>query len=275
MLGRGDQAISPTAHYTGAVWARAGLSHPAFSTLEGRLMFEAGRPITIASRLLRGPTLEGFLLARHRIIDHLLETEINAGRVSQVVEIAAGLSPRGWRFSEVYGDALTYVEGDLPGMAARKRRALERAGGAHSVVDLDAFAESGPDSLAAVAETLDPAYGVAVVTEGLLNYFDGERVTGLWGRIVETFAAFPALLYLSDLHVRAATGGLLAGGFSALLSAFVGGRMHLHFDDQKDVLSALRAAGFTRATLHAPHEFDLEGTDGPGASLVRVIEARR
>jgi len=45
-----------------------------------------------------------------------------------VIEVAAGLSPRGWRFRRRYGDRLTYVEADLPAMAARKRGALERMG---------------------------------------------------------------------------------------------------------------------------------------------------
>ena len=31
--------ISPTAHYTGFVWARHGLSHPALVTAEGRALF--------------------------------------------------------------------------------------------------------------------------------------------------------------------------------------------------------------------------------------------
>src|SRR3954469_16681106 len=128
MLPRGSDAISPTAHYTGAVWARNGLSHPALETLEGRFMVESTRPAELGLRLIGAPRIEAFLLARHRIIDRLLGEAIADGRVGQVVEIAAGMSPRGWRFTRDHGDAITYVEADLPGMAARKRRALERAG---------------------------------------------------------------------------------------------------------------------------------------------------
>ena len=46
----GSDAISPTAHYTGYVWARNGLSHPALATREGRLLFESLRPLIAASR---------------------------------------------------------------------------------------------------------------------------------------------------------------------------------------------------------------------------------
>ena len=41
MLSRGSDAISPTAHYTGHVWVRNGLSHPELATREGRVMFDA------------------------------------------------------------------------------------------------------------------------------------------------------------------------------------------------------------------------------------------
>ena len=108
--------ISPTAHYTGYVWARNGLSHPE------------------------------------------LERAIETRGVSQVVEVAAGLSPRGWRFVTRYGERLTYIEADLRDMAARKRGALERMGSLgehHRVVALDALREDGPESLSAVASELE------------------------------------------------------------------------------------------------------------------------
>jgi len=268
VLSRGPEAISPTAHYTGVVWARHGLSHPALATAEGRLLYAALTPAMVAGTLAGGPSLEAMLLARHRVIDHLLEAAIDAGDVTQVLELAAGLSPRGWRMTERHGDAITYVEADLPAMAARKRRALDVLGGGPRVVDLDVLA---PGGLEALADTLDPERGVAVVTEGLLNYFDRDHVTALWARLVEAFGGFPALLYLSDLHVRSAAGGPLAAGFTVLLQTFVRGRVHLHFADEAEALAALRAAGFSTAVLHHPHDF---GHDAPGTGLVRVIEAR-
>src|SRR6476646_6893471 len=97
MAERRSETISPTAHYTGYTWFANGLSHPAFATKEGRVFYETLRPANAAARA------------------------IASGRVSQVVEIAAGLSPRGWRFAKEHGAALTYVEADLPHMAERKR----------------------------------------------------------------------------------------------------------------------------------------------------------
>ena len=51
-------------------------------------------------------TLEGYLLARHRAIDALLERAIDQHGVTQVMEVACGLSPRGWRFARRYGERL-------------------------------------------------------------------------------------------------------------------------------------------------------------------------
>jgi O-methyltransferase involved in polyketide biosynthesis len=92
-------AISPTAHYTGHVWARNGLSHPLLDTREGRVLFEARQPAMRISSLVGGPSLEAYLLARHEAIDERLEHAIEHEGVTEVVEIAAGLSPRGWRFA--------------------------------------------------------------------------------------------------------------------------------------------------------------------------------
>ena len=60
-------------------------------------------------KLIGVPTLEDMLLARHRAIDDALTAAIKNGSVGQVLEIACGLSPRGWRFTERHPD-LVYVE---------------------------------------------------------------------------------------------------------------------------------------------------------------------
>jgi O-methyltransferase involved in polyketide biosynthesis len=126
------------------VWARNGLSHPELATTEGRVLFESLQPAMMISRAIGGPTLEAYLLARHRAIDARLERAIEDAGVSQVVEVASGLSPRGSRFATRYGDRLQYIETDLPGMAARKRTALERMGSLsehHRVRELDALSD--------------------------------------------------------------------------------------------------------------------------------------
>jgi O-methyltransferase involved in polyketide biosynthesis len=274
----GSESIGPTAHYTAYLWAANRMSHPALVTNAGRVLFHAMRPPLMVAKALGGPSLEGFLLARHRLIDDLLETAIEAGEVSQVIEIACGLSPRGWRFARRHGDALTYVEADLPGMAARKRRALEPTGSLgdhHRVVEIDALAQDGPHSLAALAQTLDPRRGVAIVTEGLLNYLGRDGLDSVWRQIAATLSGFPHGLYLSDVHLGSDNGGLAAGAFMRGLSAFVRSRVHLHFDSAGEACDALRDAGFASAVLHRPADFaDRLEIDRRASRPVRVIEAR-
>lgn len=275
----GPETISPTAHYTGYVWARNGLAPEGFATREGALLYHGGRPFTTLTGLLGGPSLEGFLLARHRIIDALLEESIADGRVSQVVEVAAGMSPRGARFAQRHGDALTYVEADLRGMAARKRDALARAGLGgphHRVAEIDALRDAGPASLAAITSGLDPARGTAVLTEGLLNYLAPEAVAGLWHRFAAALHGFPHGLYLSDLHVGEQNSGLLPSVFMRGLGVFVRGDIHIHHATSGAARRALLEAGFDEAVLHAPADFAdrIPGTGARGAQIVRVVEAR-
>jgi O-methyltransferase involved in polyketide biosynthesis len=270
----GSETISPTAHYTGYVWARNGLSHPALETLEGRVLFESLRPVMTVSRALGGASLEAYLLARHSAIDNLLERAIEHHGIGQVIEVAAGLSPRGWRFTEKYGDALTYVEADLPAMARRKRAALERIGPLgerHRVREIDALRDAGPGSLAALASELDPARGLAIITEGLLGYLDSVAVGGVFRRFAHTLSAFSAGRYISDLHLGELQ-TIQIRAFRIVLSAFVRGRVHLHCSSAAEAEAALLAAGFATAVVRPASEL-AAGRSGSESGLAHILEA--
>jgi O-methyltransferase involved in polyketide biosynthesis len=266
--------ISPTAHYTGEVWRRAGLSHPWLGTREGRVMVEALHPLMVVSGALGGPSLESYLLARHRAIDALLTDAVERHGVSQVIEIAAGMSARGWRFANRYGDRLTYVEADLPAMAARKRRALERIGSlsdAHRVAEIDALRDDGPGSLAELASELDPGAGLAVITEGLLGYLDTDAMLALWRRIAATLQTFPAGRYFSDLHLGSVQTPAVRV-FRQLLGAFVRGHVYLHFDGAEEAEAALRDAGFTEAAVRRAGTI-IELPEREQRSTAHILEA--
>ena len=195
-----------------------------------------------------------FLLTRHRLIDLRLDEAIRSGRVGQVIEIASGLSARGWRFNQRYGEALSYIEADLPGMAQRKREALARMGGpqpGHRVVDIDALADGGPQSLDAVAASLDRDRGLALITEGLVNYFSEADVRSMWQRFSSLMRQFPEACYWSDIALSDDMGGRVAP-FVSVLSAFVRGRVHLHFRAPTDAEAALRECGFGSARAIDP-----------------------
>jgi O-methyltransferase involved in polyketide biosynthesis len=274
----GSETISPTAHYTGYVWARNGLSHPELETLEGLIMFESLRPMMAVSGLLGTGTLEAYLLARHRAIDALLEQAIEQRGVRQVIEVAAGLSPRGWRFARRYGEQLTYVEADLPAMADRKRRALERIGSLgprHFVRDLDVLRE---DSLASVAGELEPSQGLAIVTEGLLGYLSGPDVVAIWHRFATTLAGFAVGFYISDIHIGSDQDAAVRA-FRVMLSLLVRRPVHPHFESSEEVVAALKAAGFATAEVRrAPDVTSRGGREGgpaPGDRAARATPGDR
>jgi len=258
MFRRTDAAISPTALYTGTVWRRNGLSHPAFATLAGSALWTGLVGPRRAASLLGAPDLDAMLLARHHSLDTLLEKAIDAGEISQVVEIASGLSPRGWRFASRYGSDLTYIETDLPGMSRRKEDLLSRAGlmgPGHRVRVLDAFEPTGPSSLDVLANELDPDQGTAVITEGLINYFPMSNVLTLWNSVGAALHRFPRGLYLSDIHLDQFPGAVTATA-KVLIKAFVRGDVYSHFDTEQDAVNALREAGFDAAELMLPSSFE-------------------
>jgi O-methyltransferase involved in polyketide biosynthesis len=254
--------ISPTAHYTSYVWFRNGMSHPALISTRGRLLHSALAPANLILDKVGGrPNLDMMLLGRHRAIDHLLAAEIDAGRVRHVVEVAAGLSPRGFRFARRYPE-VSYIEGDLPESATRKRRLLDEAGlrGAnHDVVAINALVDDGPDSLAAACARLPPG-GTALITEGLLGYFDPETVAGVWRRFARALAARGGGVYLTDLNLRG-DATPVAVLFTRVLSLFARGRVYLHFDRDADAEAAMRGAGFDEARIVRPA--DLPDIDVP------------
>lgn len=274
----GSGAVSPTAHYTGETWVRGGLSHPGLRTWQGQVFHGVLALPFAASKAVGGPTLEGVLLARHRIIDSLLDEQIAEG-VGQVVEVACGMSPRGWRFSERYGDRLTYIEADLPAMAGRKREALERMGSLgdrHRVVEVDVLRDGGAGSLEALADTLDPGAGLAIVTEGLLTYLDSETVEAVWARIAGVLARFDRGVYLADLRLDASDRSVPERAFALLLGAFVRGKVHAYGGEGMTAEDALRRAGFRDVRLHRGDEHPAAGEAGrdPAAAAIHIIEAQ-
>ncbi len=137
-------------------------------------------------------------------------------------------------------------------MAARKRAALERMGSLgdhHRVREVDALRDDdGPGSLAAIAAELDRGQGLAIVTEGLLGYLSTDAVVGMWRRFARTLDGFAGGRYISDLHLGAPVTPQVRA-FRVLLSAFVRGRVYLHFTDAREAEEALVAAGFRAARV--------------------------
>ena len=273
-----SEKVSPTAFATGYFWYRHGLSHAGLLVPEGKKLDRRFGYLIRAVKLFSGMSIEALMLARHKGIDALLARHIDSGKVSQVIELAAGMSPRGWRFTQRYGKRIVYVETDLPHMAQLKHDMLEKAGltsPRHRVVTVNALLDRGPGSLHEVAQTLDPKAGVAIITEGLMSYLDPRTAKGVWRRIVRTLGRFPFGVYLSDSYVRSDRYGLGGALFRGVIQRFVRGRMHVHFETPDQAARQLKTAGFASITLHEPKAIPETRELGAirGGDRVRILEA--
>jgi O-methyltransferase involved in polyketide biosynthesis len=246
--------ISTTAHYTSWVWVANGLAPAALGTPEGQRLYRMLRPFAQVHQALgRGPSLEPWLLTRHRLVDHLVERAIVDG-APQVVEIAAGLTARALRVHAKHPH-VAYVEGDLPGMSAIKAQLLDDAHlrtPRHRTEVVDALTDAGFD---AVAATLDRAAPVVIVTEGLLGYLEQADVVGLWARIARFGRQFPSATYLTDLAMGDSMGMLAGPAFQALLGVLTRSRHHRHFTGPNEATAALTTAGFDRVIAHTPGDW--------------------
>jgi len=271
-----SEKVSPTAFATGYFWYRQGLSHPGLVAPEGAKLDRRFGYLIRLVKLTTGLSIEALMLARHKGIDALLARHIESGKVTHVIELAAGLSARGWRFARKYGDRITYIETDLPHMAEMKRAMLERAGlgsPRHRVVPVNVLLDRGPGSLQDVAQTLDATGGLAILTEGLMSYLDPRTAAGVWRRIARTLRTFG--VYLSDSYVRSDRFGIGGALFRGVIQRFVRGRMHSHFETPEQAQLQLKKAGFSRATLHQPRDIAETRELGQvrGGDRVRVLEA--
>jgi len=88
--------ISFTAHYTGYIWYQMGISHPALATKKGKTLAALVHPIESWAEKHVGGSMRTTLKQRHSMLDSHLKKLIEQHPDLQVLEIACGLSPRGW-----------------------------------------------------------------------------------------------------------------------------------------------------------------------------------
>ncbi len=263
-----SSSISFTAHYTAQTWQEHGLSVPALRTGAGAAMYRLMAPAEVAGRALLGTNLRAMLVERHTLIDRLLAGILARHSDTQVLEIACGLSARGLRFSQSH-PGIRYVEADLPRMAAMKAELIGKVQGLspeHKVLSIDILAAAGALSLESVlAESFDQARPIAVITEGLMNYFTLPVASGFWRRLAAGLAAFPQATYLTDTYPAPERPllRLIAEAGAAGLRKLSRSSAGIHFPTDAAAVAHLRGLGFAKVESHRPNS----------RSMVRVISA--
>ena len=92
-----------------------------------------------------------------------------------MLEIASGLSPRGWNFRQKFPD-IDYRELDLPDMAKIKTQALKQIDAlSPDVLSIDLFTADFEQAF----HVFDPKRPLVVISEGLINYFNKDMLLQL------------------------------------------------------------------------------------------------
>lgn len=243
--------ISFTAHYTGYIWFQMGISHPALATAKGKYLALLANPVEAIAEKYVGGSMRTTLKDRHTLLDDHLTQLIEQHPDLQVLEIAAGLSPRGWWFRQHFPN-IEYRELDLPDMAKTKTDALKQID-AHSpqVLSVDLFTEDFKNAFA-VFDTQRP---LVIISEGLINYFDKALLSQLLKAIVEYGQNFSALHYLTDLYPEPVKNRLakIIWTSSKLLKAMSRSAFSFHFVSPTEAREFFNKAGFNKVEIVQPH----------------------
>lgn len=267
--------ISFTAHYTGYIWYQMGISHPALATAKGKTLAALVHPIESWAEKYVGGSMRTTLKQRHTMLDTHLKALIEQHPHLQVLEIACGLSPRGWWFRQHYPD-ITFRELDLPDMAATKQAALQQIEThADEVLSVDLFT----DAFATAFETFDPNLPLVIISEGLINYFDKPLLQQLIKSIAIYGNRFKELHYLTDVYPEPTQNKLatIIWNSSRLLKWMSRSAFSFHFKTALEVENFFKEAGFKQVEVLQPKQFfeqvTLENKQQHLGDLVWTIQA--
>lgn len=270
--------ISISAHYTGFVWYKHGLSHKGFVTPMGRVAYNALKPVNFFLKTMVGANIDTFLLQRHHVLDHLVEQYIEQG-YEQIVELAAGLSSRGYLLKKKYPQLL-YVEGDLPGMSQRKAELLDKLGRAdnHITRPCNILSPEGKLSLEELLADFDPTKKTLVITEGLVNYFELDTIKTVWARLAKAMQVFPQAVYVSEVYPRLENHPSYKYVQLAqkVVGFFTQGSYPLHYTSSEEMKQGFEQDGFAQVTVSEPEDYyhlpQMPQVNRP--SLVRLVQAQ-
>lgn len=243
--------ISFTAHYTGYIWYLLGISHPALASRKGKRLASFLHPLeTLAERFVGG-SMRSTLRQRHQLIDRQLNELISQYPNLQVVEIAAGLSPRGWRYRQQYPN-VSYIEMDLPDMATAKRQALAKIDPTATIIGVDLFSPEFKQHI----QQLDHQRPLVIISEGLVNYFTKDMLKQLWQSFSDVLADFEAGYYITDIYPEPIKHKLakLIWNSSKLLKVLSKSAFAFHFQSPIEATDFLKSTGFQTVAVYQPKD---------------------
>ncbi len=275
--------VSLTGHFTGQVWCENGFSPLEMGSTLGKLLYTLHKPAGWINERLWGQSLETLLLARHHLLDTLVSECIEQEGVTQIVEIASGLSSRSLRMLSRYPDHLSlYLEADLPDMVRWKQERLDKQperDARHQLTALNILREAGPLSPESILSgLLDSQQKTLVITEGLVNYFDLEVIRLFWSRLHQTLSVYPAAWYLFEVWpaLEAYQNHLTFRSLRKLIEWITRQTVPLHYSTNDTIQAGVRTCGYQAVEIHSPDltGFQSKGNTTPIDCPFRVVKAR-
>ena len=245
--------ISFTAHYTGYIWYQMGISHPVFATNKGKFLAKLVHPLESWAEKHVGGSMRTTLKQRHTMIDEHLDQLITLYPNIQILEIASGLSPRGWSFRQKY-PKIDYRELDLPQMAATKNQALQQVDqSSPEVLSVDLFTPEFSE----IFTLFDRTRPLVVISEGLINYFTKDMLFNLLKAISAQSQHFTELHYLSDVYPEPVKNKLahFIWTCSRLLKWLSRSAFTFHFVAPDDARNFINNTGFHQANIIQPQNY--------------------
>lgn len=275
-----DQSpVSLTGHFTGYVWCNNHLSPTSFSSILGKAMYYGTRPIDWLSNLTIGLKLETMLLQRHCLIDELVNQAIDDG-VTQIIEIASGLSARGMRVLQSYpNDDIQYIEADLPDMVVWKNKRLKKEGFSdkrHQLIECNILRSEGELSIEHLLSTLDKTKKTLIISEGLVNYFPLDVIETFWTRLAYALSSFEEGQYLFEIWPKVPEHPFAPMIFGAqkVIEFITRQEVPLHYTSDQQIKAGLEGCGFSLATVLDPDKFtdSLKTPKMDAPTLFRIVK---
>lgn len=181
-MGLNSQQIPYSALYTSATWQWGKFPCAEIVTPKGAAaMFRVVNSYVFIYRLLNPKkfSLKHSLLHRHAVIDTLLGRSV----CRQIIEIAAGFSPRGCMVSA--DRAYRYFEVDLPEVIALKRKQLQESTAGRAVLSRPNFKLLEGDITRLDFSSHFAEEPTFVITEGIMMYFKRDAQMSIWRNIAQ------------------------------------------------------------------------------------------
>ena len=163
----------------------------ALTSFRGRVM------VNIMMRLVPARHFLHFIVARPTAFQDIIENNIPKEKLgAKIVEIAAGLSPRGLHLARALPNA-QIIEVDLPGVVAEKQKRLHKA----KINVPQNLTWRGADlGTTPLSSVLDNEKVEVVVAEGLSQYFPPKQIQEMARYIHETLV--PGGVYICDISIE-------------------------------------------------------------------------